>query len=80
MMLRLAAIADGLGPHRETCDTAAQERIQRRYKRLNSCFAMLPTDAGRHIEGPAAQRRDLAQYDDSKCPRLVAATGRAVSN
>jgi hypothetical protein len=25
-MLRLAAIADGFRPHRETCDTAAQDK------------------------------------------------------
>jgi hypothetical protein len=26
MVLRLATIADGLGPHRETCDTAATRK------------------------------------------------------
>ena len=36
MMLRLAANADGLGPHRETCDTATQKRIQRRCKQMHA--------------------------------------------
>src|SRR6202035_358823 len=42
MMLRLAAIADGLGPHRETCDSAAQERIQRRCRQMHA----------KHADGP----------------------------
>src|SRR6202162_4411609 len=49
---------------------------------LVSAFEFLLCDAadrcGRQIEEPAAQRRDLAQYDDCKCPRWVAANGCAV--
>ena len=38
---------------------------------------MLPSDSGGRIEPPAAQQRDLAQYDDCKCPRSVVTNGCA---